>query len=188
VNQDRITDNVWLTRANNRGLFNIKSESIYVNSKSPLDTEWAFGTTSNISILTFNNWEDTLNSNPLSALNQDMVLHLVTDDIYIDIKFTSWDSGNVGGGFSYTRSTNQALSITQNKKTPAIKVFPNPSNDFITVNGLESKKNFSMFNISGIKLIEGTLSNNKSIDIEHLTDGLYFLFLENYKPLKFLKH
>ena len=37
-----------------------------------------------------------------------MVLHLITDYIYIDLKFISWQAGNVGtgdGGFSYERST-----------------------------------------------------------------------------------
>ena len=45
ANQDRITDNVWLTRANTRGIFNIKTESNYTDNMSPADTEWAFGTT-----------------------------------------------------------------------------------------------------------------------------------------------
>ncbi len=43
-----------------------------------------------------------------------MVLHLITDDIYIDIKFLSWTSGG-NGGFSYERSTpiSDALVINE---------------------------------------------------------------------------
>ena len=70
-------------------------------------TEWAIGTTADIGTVTFQNWEDTSNSNPPSLVNRDLVVHLITDNIYIDIKFTSWASGQSGGqgGFSYERST-----------------------------------------------------------------------------------
>jgi len=103
-NQDRLTDNVWLARAPTRGIFNIKSETTYAKFSSPLDTEWAYGTSSNIKSLSFQNWEATNGSSPPDMLNRDMVLHLITDDIYIDIKFLSWASRG-DGGFSYVRST-----------------------------------------------------------------------------------
>lgn len=39
-----------------------------------------------------------------SLVGKNMVLHLVEDNIYISIKFTSWSSGTKGG-FAYERST-----------------------------------------------------------------------------------
>ncbi len=105
-NQDRITDNVWITRADTKGLFNIKSETSYSKETSPVDTEWAYGTTDEISSLTFKVWKDAID-NPLQAINKDMVVHLITDDIYIDIKLITWSIGREGeeGAFSYERST-----------------------------------------------------------------------------------
>jgi len=44
-------------------------------------------------------------SNPPSSVDQDMVLHIIPDNSYLDIKFTSWSGGASGGGFSYERST-----------------------------------------------------------------------------------
>ena len=40
-------------------------------------------------------------------VGQDAVVHLVTDDIYLSIRFTSWPTGHQTppGGFSYVRST-----------------------------------------------------------------------------------
>ncbi|OIQ27218.1 MAG: hypothetical protein BM564_13065 [Bacteroidetes bacterium MedPE-SWsnd-G2] len=105
ANQDRITNNVWITRANNQGIFNIATETNYTDFSSPSDTEWALGTTSSIEGLTFQNWEDTSGSTPPNLVDQDMVVHLISDNIYIDIKFTSWQSGGQGGGFSYERSS-----------------------------------------------------------------------------------
>jgi hypothetical protein len=44
INQDRLTDNVWLTRGDLFPLFNIAVESDFMGG-SPTDTEWAFGPT-----------------------------------------------------------------------------------------------------------------------------------------------
>ena len=106
-NQDRITDTVRLTRANTQGIFNIAQESGYT-STSPAGTEWAFGTTGNLDGLTFRTWLSWHGGNPSggppTTVNRDAVLHLITEDIYIDIRFTSWTQ-RTGGGFAYTRST-----------------------------------------------------------------------------------
>jgi hypothetical protein len=102
--QDRLTDNVWLTRANTRGLFNINVESSYTSFFSPAGTAWADGTTANLTNLTFFTWEAWNGHNPPSMLNRDAVLHLITDDIYLNIKFTVWDE-RTGGGFAYERAT-----------------------------------------------------------------------------------
>jgi len=104
-NQDQITPLVALTRANNQGLFNIASESFYTHNLSPAGTEWAYGTTANFSSLTYRAWEVWAAGNPPGIVGRDAVLHLVEEDIYIDIKFTSWAASFGGGAFSYQRST-----------------------------------------------------------------------------------
>ncbi|HEY9165690.1 MAG TPA: LamG-like jellyroll fold domain-containing protein [Candidatus Kryptonia bacterium] len=108
VNQDRITDSVWITRANSQQVFNIKTESSADGNGgiSPTGTEWAIGTTTDLASLTFGTWYSTVWSigGPLSAVGHDMVVHLIADNIYIDIKFLSWTYGNNGGGFSYVRA------------------------------------------------------------------------------------
>ena len=44
VNQDRITDNVWLTRGGAGWLFNANDENMH-SDDSPSGTRWAFGAT-----------------------------------------------------------------------------------------------------------------------------------------------
>lgn len=106
ANQDRVTDTVWLTRGNSAGLYNAFSETGYTVNSSPAGTEWAFGTTADLGSLTFQAWQLAVGSNPLASVGQDMVLHLVDDDVYLDIRFDAWGSGSAGGGsFSYTRAT-----------------------------------------------------------------------------------
>ena len=104
-NQDRITPEVWLTRANTQGLFNIKSEPLFTHQRSPVGTEWAFGTTADFASLTYTNWEVWAGSNPPGTVGRDAVVHLVAEDIYLDLKFTAWCGAGGGGGFSYVRST-----------------------------------------------------------------------------------
>lgn len=112
-NQDRITDNVWITRKDQRAIFNIAVETESpggCSSAAPAATQWAIGTTAQgVENLTFGTFYDTHGCAPQDILNVDMVLKLTVEDVYIDIKFLSWTSGggggNNGGGFSYMRST-----------------------------------------------------------------------------------
>lgn len=108
-NQDRISDLVWLTRSNNGGeLFNAKEETSSQENISPTGTEWALGNTSttNISGLNFKSLRQTIS--PQKIVDEDLILHLIGSDAYVDIKFSSWSRGGMqgnSGGFSYTRST-----------------------------------------------------------------------------------
>jgi len=106
ANQDRITDNVWITRENNGGPI-INAQSSANNDNGPGDTEWALGTTNEISDLQFTDLRSALGGGRMAfrdIVDKDLVLHLITDNIYIDIKFTQWASGR-DGGFAYERST-----------------------------------------------------------------------------------
>lgn len=112
ANQDRITNEVWITRANNKGLFNIaleaSSNSNDLSGTSPINTEWAMGTIAEgIENLTFTTWAVAMDECPPCQVDKNFVVHLISDNIYIDIKLTSWTQGNSGGqgGFSYERST-----------------------------------------------------------------------------------
>jgi len=103
ANQDRMTPDVWLTRDTTEGLFNAATESGYTHFFSPQNTSWAYGTLANYASLTYTDWEDWNGHNPPSMVGRAAVLHLVSDDIYLSIKFDSW--GGSAGGFSYDRST-----------------------------------------------------------------------------------
>jgi hypothetical protein len=127
VNQDRITDLVWLTRGQTKALYNANSETAFNDSVdpaiSPADTEWAFsGVAGNPTfaygtgaamhgLLTFDHFEDSLGGTLVLRSNIVLsagVVHLITDDIYIDIKFSAWQSGG-GGAFTETRAVGAGL-------------------------------------------------------------------------------
>ena len=126
--QDRMTPNVWLTRDSSRGPFNSRYETTFA-TYSPYDTEWANGTTANYASLSYTDWFDWskgVNPTPIDTVGVHAVLHLISEDIYMDIEFTSWGSHGAGG-FSYVRSTppNIPPSVTvTNPASGAVFVAP----------------------------------------------------------------
>ena len=111
-NQDRITDNIWITRKDTQGIFNIKQEDSYQDGVSPLDTGWAYGNVEDWESLDFQPWIMWAGHNPSGTVGQDAVLHLISDDIYLDIMFTGWIGGNNGGGFSYLRAVPEPATLS----------------------------------------------------------------------------
>ena len=106
ANQDQLTPNVWLTRADIQGLYNAKQESSFAHGFSPADTEWANGELTDYATLSYvdwNSWAKHVNTGPPATVGVDAVVHLISDDIYVAIKFTSWGMGV--GDFSYERSS-----------------------------------------------------------------------------------
>jgi hypothetical protein len=117
-NQDRLTNNVWLTRGDIEGMFNIAPghETAYVRFTSPADTKWATDVMAanvgkNITAANYQNlaWADwaAAYGGPGPALLGNIkthiaVVHLLTDDIYLNLLFTGFNSS---GDFAYIRST-----------------------------------------------------------------------------------
>ena len=67
-----------------------------------------------------------------------------------------------------------------------LKIYPIPSNDFIQISGLDQIKKIKIYNVLGIEVLKNS-SSNKKINIQGLTNGLYFLKFDNGPTLKFIK-
>ena len=103
-NQDRIRDNIWITRGNSGGqIFNISLNSNANKIQSPVGTEWAIGTLDEIGNLSFDYFRNAI-TRPKNVVGKNLVLHLIEEDIYLTVKFISWSQGK-RGGFSYERSS-----------------------------------------------------------------------------------
>jgi glucose/arabinose dehydrogenase len=111
ANQDLLTTNVSLTRAVSSGMFNGITETSYTHDFSPADTEWAVGTLDQYASLSYTSWEQAGGGNPVINLpGQQLVVHLIKDDIYLSLKFTQL-GGHFAGGFSYDRSTPAIVDV-----------------------------------------------------------------------------
>ena len=79
------------------------------------------------------------------------------------------------------------LSATEFELNKRLKLYPNPSKDFIQVSGLAETEKYSIYNVIGVEVAKGTIVNNNSIAIQHLTNGMYFLKFDNANSIKFIK-
>lgn len=105
ANQDRISDNLWITRGESGYIFNYADEVEFDSDISPNGTQWALGTTDDIEGLDFMTFGDLWSGNLTDIAGNDMVVYIESDNLYFDINFISWQSGSSnGGGFSYTRA------------------------------------------------------------------------------------
>ncbi|MEO1629087.1 MAG: T9SS type A sorting domain-containing protein, partial [Bacteroidota bacterium] len=186
-NQDRLTDKVWLTRQDRWPLVNIANAALTVKppctDETPVGTRWAFGTIADgVENLTFDRFSGANFTNcnvgrSGSPINRDAVLHLVEDDIYIDIKFLSWGSGNSGGGsFSYERSTDPSVSTVELEKGLYVTLYPNPAQETLRVIGMESiqANPYAIYSASGQEVQNGIFSPNEPLSIGQLPKGMYY--------------
>lgn len=82
------------------------------------------------------------------------------------------------------------LTAKQNVKLlPEVLIYPNPAVDEITLKILNSniEEPFSIYSITGIKLMEGTIKSEVNLNINDLSEGVYFLKTKN-QNIKLLKH
>ena len=161
---DQLTTNVWLARGGTSGLYNAATESGFVSNFSPAGTEWADGTTANTNLTytDWNTWAKTIHSGPPSTVGVPAVLHLKTNDIYLNIMFTAWTAA--GGGFSYQRST------------------PTPANVPPTV-AISSPTNNAAFTSPAIVPITATAADaDGTVTNVSFFDGVTFLGSTNNAP------
>ena len=68
-----------------------------------------------------------------------------------------------------------------------LKIYPNPSTDYISILGLKQAENYKIYNLFGRKITEGKLVVNQPIDIRNFENGLYLIHFENGIALKIIK-
>ena len=84
--------------------------------------------------------------------------------------------------------TGSTLSLLEyESKKNNLTLYPNPSSNYISIAGLTQTENYIIYNINGSKINEGKTSDVEKINIENLTNGFYFLKMENRNMMKFIK-
>jgi glucose/arabinose dehydrogenase len=152
ANQDQLTANVAITRGQTSGIFNAVTETFYTHNISPADTQWAVGSLADYATLTYTSWEQCGGGNPVLNLpGQQLVAHLVKDDIYLSVKFT--DLGGHGlGGFTYDRSTPAPPPLSVTITNPADgSVFGNTDTFTISTSATDTAGT-----VTNVQLFDGT--------------------------------
>lgn len=106
-----------LTRGENQGIYNAAVEDSYDRETgpylSPTNTVWNSKYTdagnhgwrplTNLEDRTYDVWRNAVNLYPNYNIGEELVVRETTTNTYILIKFLSWTSQSLGGGFSYER-------------------------------------------------------------------------------------
>jgi hypothetical protein len=83
------------------------------------------------------------------------------------------------------------LGMDDNPRAPGITIYPNPANEFITIQtGIDLVDlNFTIIDVTGRIVLRDNLKNKREVDISHLPQGLYFVRLGDASKviLKFVK-
>jgi len=116
INQDCITDDVCITRASSKTIFNIVSETEATPS-SPAGTEWALGRTQDVEPGDYDTFTKTVSSDPRSAIGETLSLHLTGTDLYYDVVLTDWGTGSEGAGVSWRRTRALVPGCTRSGNT-----------------------------------------------------------------------
>ena len=76
---------------------------------------------------------------------------------------------------------------TGNIAANVVSVYPVPANDELRISGLGRAASYSVYNVLGIKLFEGVLGSENSLDVAPLDKGIYLLHVEGNPPVRFVK-
>jgi len=108
---DSISPSVKMARANEYSLlYNTVYETEY-GSGSPANTEWNSDGWTNLSNITERPYKELVSA--LADLGEDvesvivnaeLIMHIISEDRYFKVKFTSWTPADGGGGFTYQRT------------------------------------------------------------------------------------
>lgn len=83
----------------------------------------------------------------------------------------------------YQENLTNSINIDDKNK---YTVFPNPANDFLTIQG-KNVSSIKIFNIHGNIVLSKNVNNNKKVDISILNKGMYLVELEDYFGFKINK-
>lgn len=196
-NQDRISDSVWITRQHKQGFFNIRLESAYnrMTRISPLGTEWANGRIADgVETLSFTTWTGNITNAATEEVGVEKVVHLIAEDIYIDIKLTSWTGGGggsgtgMGGGFAYERSTPATNSLEDQIMARQIRLLSFPER--VEIISPEPVRSIRVLTVAGQLVLsqESQFGGNEThFPLNQLQPGLYVVLVNERYARKFVR-
>ncbi|OUS01072.1 hypothetical protein A9Q86_10030 [Flavobacteriales bacterium 33_180_T64] len=125
------------------------------------------------------------NGFPISDSNG--VVSLDTNFENIDRAIITFSGGafDVVDSFVFNPPTLDIPEFTSVKSN--LKIFPNPSVDYIQIKGLTNQLSYRILDITGNQLSFSSIKDDNKIDIKSLANGIYFIRFDNGITSKFIK-
>lgn len=129
---------------------------------------------------------------PVGGSNATILATLVEGIAQVNLNWTDITSFTVsssGSTFAFDNLViTSSILATNDFALKTTKVFPNPSIDFIEITGLTTIENYKIYNTIGQEVKRGIVVENEKINIRNLTNGIYFLKLEDGNSIKIIKN
>jgi hypothetical protein len=131
-------------------------------------------------VANFHSWHEvSLRIQDFIPITSTMQFFFKTSDISPNINITE------AGVDHFFIAEADELGLTE--KEVNLRVYPNPVDNQLRVEGLESVERFSVFSPSGSEVLSGVISSTEqSIDVSNLNQGVYFLMISS-EVIKFVK-
>ena len=85
-----------------------------------------------------------------------------------------------------TVTKDTAILAVNDSGKDAVKVYPNPVKDQLSVAGITKSQKYEIYSLDGKMIKNGNYSSDKTIDVNSLSKGIYILKIDN-QNLKFIK-
>lgn len=140
---------------------------------------------------------------PPSNASDDMHIMLVVETYDHNLPSTGANGATIDGfnkpkwrrltRYDWVRTWNEngnknigSVGFENTGATSILNIFPNPADDYISINGLSDASNVSVFDLDGKKVLSA--SNSEKIDVSGLNKGIYMVILDGVQePIKLIK-
>ena len=113
----------------------------------------------------------------------------IRSNILIRFRFVS-DNGQIADSFYFDDLKVSVVLPTplssNNFNFASLRISPNPATPSLKLNNISGIENYKIYNVSGQLLYQNEMINPK-IDVDFLSDGIYFLELKNKESKKVMK-
>jgi uncharacterized membrane protein len=101
-NQDRVAEDLWITRANTEALFNAFDQTEY-DYDGPTNSGWVFDQTLLADPGDYEGFIPSIGGGPQQVIGKYMSMRHETSGMIYNVMFSKYSGGGPGGGFAYTR-------------------------------------------------------------------------------------
>ena len=123
-----------------------------------------------IEILNIKNGNNTNVTNFNASTNPDLYC-IVVDDI--SYSTTNWTNIDPASTFVNNETDCEALSLVDNNFELEVTIYPNPTDNYLFIEGNENPISITIYNLLGAKVI--AKSNTDKIDVSELSKGVYII-------------